>query len=187
MAVPAGSPDLEERIAGYLRTHHTMTVATCGCGEAGAAATTTATTTSAAASSGGGGVASAGMPHAASVFYAVDDALRLLFLSKPSSAHGVHIGNCAHVAATITEEYTDWNAIQGIQVWGEARRLTGRAEAQGLALYLKRFPFARELLSRPDRVALARDIGVYRVEPNRFAFTDNTTGVFGRELLLMME
>jgi hypothetical protein len=28
-----------------------------------------------------------------------------------------------------------------------------------------------------------RDVGVYRVVPYRAAFTDNATGVFGREML----
>ncbi len=28
-----------------------------------------------------------------------------------------------------------------------------------------------------------RGVSVYRVEPHRVAFTDNTTGVFGREIL----
>jgi uncharacterized protein YhbP (UPF0306 family) len=151
------SSDLRERVAGYLRAHHTMTVATAA------------------------PVGSA--PHAASVFYAVDDSLRLVFLSRPASVHGSQIGEAGPVAVTVTEDYADWEMIQGVQLWGAARLLTGGTKAAAFALYLRRFPFVRELMGDPRRMEIIRDIGVYRVEPERVAFTDNTTGVFGREVL----
>jgi hypothetical protein len=69
---------------------------------------------------------SGNIPHAANVFYAVDSSLRLIFLSKPSSLHGRHIGERAAVAVTVTEPYDDWTAIQGVQLWGEARRVKAR-------------------------------------------------------------
>jgi uncharacterized protein len=122
-------------------------------------------------------------PHAASVFYAMDDALRLIFLSKPTSAHGIHIGRCAPVAVTVSEDYQDWEMIQGVQLWGAARLLSGAAKAGALALYLRRFPFVRDMAKRPRLAEIVRDIGVYRVEPERAAFTDNTIGVFGHEVL----
>ena len=59
----------------------------------------------------------------------------------------------------------------------------GTAEARALAHYLLRFPFARDLLGDPELTARLRDLGVYRFEPERAAFTDNTSGVFGRETL----
>jgi uncharacterized protein YhbP (UPF0306 family) len=153
----SGSDDLRARVAGYLRAHHTMMIATAG--------------------------PVVNTPHAASVFYAVDDALRLVFLSKPTSVHGSHIGEAGPVAVTVSEDYADWEMIQGVQLWGEARLLSGAAKASALALYLKRFPFVRDLLSHPKLAEIIRNIGVYRVEPDRAAFTDNKTGVFGREVL----
>jgi uncharacterized protein YhbP (UPF0306 family) len=122
-------------------------------------------------------------PHAASVFYAVDDDLRLVFLSKRTSLHGLHIGEQAPVAVTITEHYADWEMIQGVQLWGTARLLGGSAKAGAFLLYVSRFPFVRDLAADPRRAELMRDVGVYRVEPMRAAFTDNRTGVFGREVL----
>ncbi|OFW61180.1 MAG: hypothetical protein A2133_10740 [Actinobacteria bacterium RBG_16_64_13] len=151
------SGDLRKRVADYLHAHHTMTIATVPL------------------------VGNA--PHAASVFYAVDDALRLVFLSKQTSAHGLHIGEAAPVAVTVTEDYADWELIQGVQMWGEAKLLAGGAKAGALVAYVRRFPFVRDLAGRPDKAELIRDIGVYRVEPTRAAFTDNRTGVFGREVL----
>ena len=122
-------------------------------------------------------------PHAASVFYAVDDALRLIFLSKPTSTHGVHIGSGTRVAVTVTEQYEDWESIQGVQLWGTAKRLRGVAKTAAMAVYLRRFPFVRDLMNQPRLADTVRAIAVYRVEPERAAFTDNTTGVFGREVL----
>ena len=156
---PAAAGDLRGRVLDYLRAHHTMTVATYGLAEEG------------------------NRPHAASVFYAVDDRLRLVFLSKRTSVHGSHIGDAAPVAVTVTESYEDWEMIQGVQLWGRARLLVGSAKAAAFLLYLTRFPFVRELAADAWRVELMRDIGVYRVEPARVAFTDNRTGVFGREML----
>ncbi len=125
-------------------------------------------------------------PHAASVFYAMDDSFRLVFLSKPSSLHGSHIGKAALVAVTVSEDYHDWGMIQGVQLWGKARRLAGPAKAGALTVYLRRFPFVRDLLREPRMAEIARNVGVYRIEPQRAAFTDNTTGVFGRQVLELM-
>lgn len=149
--------ELLARIAEYLHAHHTMTVAT---------------------------VAPTGRaPHAAHVFYAMDRDLRLIFLSQTSSLHGQHIGQEAAVAVTVSEDYEVWHDIQGVQLWGTARLLTRTAEARALAHYLRRFPFVRDLLSDPELMLRLRDLGVYRVEPEKAAFTDNTSGVFGRDTL----
>jgi uncharacterized protein len=168
----SGEGSLRERILEYVRAHHTMTIATAG-SSAGAEAESKLSRDA------------AEIPHAATVFYAVDDALRLVFLSKPSSLHGSHIGGVAPVAVTISAEYEDWELIQGVQLWGEARRLSGKAKAGAMALYVKRFPFVKEMMRRPGLAKTIHGIGVYRVEPRSVAFTDNTTGVFGRGVLVL--
>jgi uncharacterized protein YhbP (UPF0306 family) len=157
---PGEQNDLRTRISDYLKTHHTMTIATTP--PAGAA------------------------PHAAHVFYAVDDRLRLVFLSQPQSLHGQHIGKEAQVAVTVSEEYEDWKIIQGVQLWGRARLLRGAAKAAAFTLYLGRFPFVHDLLKDPLNASRLRGIGVYRVEPEKAGFTDNTSGVFGRETLELL-
>lgn len=157
MMTSSATGGLRSRVAEYLLAHHTMTIATCD--------------------------PNRNAPHAACVFYAVDESLRLVFLSKPASIHGSHIGDSAAVAVTVTEDYRDWEMIQGVQLWGEARLLGGTAKAAALVVYLKRFPFVSDIVARPGLTDLLRDMGVYRVVPFRAAFTDNTTGVFGREVL----
>ena len=179
-ATPA--TDLRERVGRYLRAHHTMTIATAGPPAAASADGLVAVSSEGAYGqpvAGPGDVA----PHAASVFYAVDDALRLVFLSKPTSTHGLHIGTAARVAVTVTEHYEDWESIQGVQLWGTVKRLRGAAKATAMAVYLRRFPFVRDLMEQPRLADMVRSVAVYRVEPERLAFTDNTTGVFGREVL----
>jgi uncharacterized protein YhbP (UPF0306 family) len=174
-AVVAATPadDLRERIGRYLRSHHTMTLATAGSRPCSAVSNKEPATA-------GTFVA---MPHAASVFYAVDDRLRLIFLSKSTSTHGEHIGRTAPVAITVTEQYDDWERIQGVQLWGTVSRLTGAAKASAMTVYVRRFPFVKESLAQPSLAEALRSVAVYRVEAERVAFTDNTTGVFGREVL----
>jgi uncharacterized protein YhbP (UPF0306 family) len=174
---PDGAQDLRERVARYLRAHHTMTVATIG-PPAGAAPE------GAAPKAGRDGSPTATLaPHAASVFYAVDDSLRLVFLSNAASTHGLHIGAAGLVAVTVTEQYDDWELIQGVQLWGIGNRVTGAAKVAAMAAYLRRFPFVKELMEQPRLAGSMRKVAVYRVTPERVAFTDNTTGVFGREVL----
>jgi uncharacterized protein YhbP (UPF0306 family) len=185
VATPAD--ELRERVGRYLRGHHTMTLATMGVRPG-------QPPSGGGAASGAGAEREAGepvtalapgpaVPHAASVFYAVDDAGRLIFLSSHMSSHGLHIGTAAPVAVTVTEQYDDWEAIQGVQLWGTAKRLDGAARAKALAVYFFRFPFVPELMEQPRLAESVRKLAIYRVEPERIAFTDNTTGVFGREVL----
>ncbi len=149
--------DPHTQVADYLRAHHTMTIATAAPVD--------------------------NLPHAAHVFYAVDDHLRLTFLSRPGSLHGQHIGKQASVALTVSEEYSDWRQIQGLQLWGTAHLLGGLAKAAALAHYLRRFPFARDVLREATRAGRWRDMGVYRVELRHAALTDNTSGLFGQEMV----
>ena len=155
------SVELRRRVAGLLREHHTATVATVGPAEG----------------------ADAGLPHAASVFYAVDDRLRLVFLSNGSSRHAVHIKGGSPVAVTVAGKDSDWREIRGVQLWGRAAVLRGAARAGAMALYVARFPFVRALLTDTRMARQLAEIQVFRVTPERAALTDNSRGLFGRELL----
>ena len=188
--------DLRARVDHYLRAHHTMTIATMGplsgpapeSGAALAAATPPAQAPDGApappcAPASPCAPSSTIAPHAASVFYAVDDSLRLVFLSDATSTHGLHIGVAAPVAVTVTEQYDDWELIRGVQLWGTAKRITGAAKVGAMAAYVRRFPFVKDVMVQPRLAEAMLKVAVYRVTPQRVAFTDNTTGVFGREVL----
>lgn len=149
--------DLRACVAEYLGSHHVMSIATTG--------------------------SEGNTPHSANVFYVIDDQMRLIFLSQTTSLHGRDIGQEASVAATVTEQYEDWHQIRGVQLWGTARLLGGAAKTGALARYMARFPFVRDVLADPKLVTRLKDTGVYRVEVDKAGFTDNTSGLFGRQTL----
>ncbi len=152
---------LRERIGAFLRAHHTASVATVG----------------------PPGSPEAGMPHAASVFYATDERMRLVFLSKPTSRHGRDIVAGGQVALTVADEHDDWRDIRGVQMWGTATVLGGTARAGAMGTYLARFPFVRAVLTDPRIAVRLTQIEVFRVTLTRAAMTDNRRGLFGQEVL----
>lgn len=141
---------LKEQIIAYLKAHNTATLAT----------------------------SSGGAPWAASVFY-VNDGFVLYFLSEPSSRHATSIEENQAVGAAINEDYHDWREIQGIQLEGQAMRVTGRIErAKVLALYVAKFPFVGKMLLSPHLFsgAVARAVAkvkFYKVVPTRLRFINN--------------
>ncbi len=86
--------ELDQKVGAFLATHHVMSLATFG-------------------SSG---------PHATSLFYACDG-LALVWVSEPASQHSRDIEADQRVAATVAPDYSDFEAIRGVQIAGA--RLTG--------------------------------------------------------------
>jgi uncharacterized protein YhbP (UPF0306 family) len=84
------------------------------------------------------------------------------------------------VAATINEDHHDWRKIQGVQLEGQAKRVTSRVErAKALSLYVAKFPFVGKMLISPQlfsgKVARAlAKVKVYKVLPARIRLIDNT-------------
>src|SRR5690242_13170575 len=106
------SDALKQQILAYLKTHHTMTLAT----------------------------SAADTPWAATVFYANDD-LRLYFFSSPESRHCQNLAINPRVAVTVQEDYDDWRAIKGIQLEGKVAAVEGVVEkARVLAVYTRKYP-----------------------------------------------
>lgn len=141
----------KQSLLNYLKQHNTMTLAT----------------------------SSNGAPWAAAVFY-VNDGFDLYFLSEPSSRHASAIEENGMVAATINEDHHDWRKIQGIQLEGQAGRVTSRvARAKVLALYVGKFPFVGKMLVSPrlfsGKVARAlAKVKFYKVTSKRIRLIDNT-------------
>ncbi len=85
---------------------------------------------------------------------------------------------------TVSEDYDDWRLIQGVQLWG-----TRSSDSAGWRRS-RRWPATSSssrspasLMRDSAHAARLRDIAVYRVSPERVSFTDNTSGLFGRETL----
>jgi uncharacterized protein YhbP (UPF0306 family) len=146
---------LRERVQGYLRAHHVMTLATCG----------------------------AAGPWAAALFY-VHEGSTLFFLSSPNSRHAQDLELDPRVAVAIQDNVAEWSQIQGLQIEGHARRLGGNEEARARALYAARFPLIGALAQAPAalRDAFAR-VRWYAVTARRVRWIDNSLGFGHRDEL----
>ena len=77
-------------------------------------------------------------PRAATVFYA-NDGFDLYFISDPDSVHSQDLLANPRVFVTISQDYADWQVIQGIQLRGRAELLEGTSRAG--EIYAAKFPF----------------------------------------------
>lgn len=127
----------------------------------------------------------AGVPYPTPLFYAVADAgvagegPRLVFASRPDSAHGRHLGEGpTAVAAGLYCESETVGELRGVQLQGEVsplERLPAPAAAELRAIYLGRHPVAAAHL-KPG----ARD-RLYALAVTWAKLTDNRLG-FGHKL-----
>jgi uncharacterized protein len=150
-------PSLRKRIEDFLGTHHVMTLATT----------------------------SFNGPWAAPVFYA-SDRLDLYFVSWRGSRHCGDFETGSPVAAAIHAECRDWRRVRGVQLEGEARRLSGKARTRAQELYGSKFPRLGDPVTAPPVVADAlRKSTWYRLVPKRVRFIDNSRGLGHREELIV--
>ncbi len=153
--------DLRARVLAYLAEHNTVSLATVADGR----------------------------PWAATVFYA-NVGTDLYFLSEPKTRHCTNILAGGVVAATINEDYRDWQQIKGIQLEGRAAEVSGKvALARALAAYLGKYPFVKQflgagsLLQGVQIAGKAFDIRMWRLRPERLYYLDNARGFSAREEL----
>lgn len=115
---------------------------------------------------------------AAAVFYANDE-FNLIFLSAEHTRHGQNIAAKPWAAATIQENYKDWPAIQGLQLAGPVRLLSGKDKVAALARYQAKYPF---LASSPEAIKVAlKKVNWYCLSPQQLYFVDNTKGFGHRD------
>lgn len=145
------TPDLPERIATFLSSHTTLTLATVG---------------------------PDGAPAAAAVFYAHDADLNLYFLSEERTQHGQNLLANGLVAGTIQDDGQDWRAIRGLQVRGRAFPATGEELARAAAVYGRKYAFVAALLAGSGGPGvLAGPLAKARfwvLRPTWFRWIDNT-------------
>ncbi len=146
--------NVRQQALDYLARHHVMTLATTG----------------------PDGV------WAAAVFYA-NEGFDLLFLSAGHTRHAQNMALQGQVAATIQEDYHDWQAIKGIQCAGEVVELTGQRQETAVARYMQKFPFLK--LAPPPIQAALRKVNWYRLQPHRLYFIDNSKGFGHREEIFL--
>jgi len=153
--------ELKQQIVDYLKSHNTMTLATCA-GDA---------------------------PWAATVFFASDD-LRLYFFSAPESRHCQNLAANGRVAVTVQEDYQDWRKIKGIQLEGRAELVDGVvAKGKAMAIYAFKYPEVIKLFTDPTSGVFHKaflKVKFYCVVPEKLFFIDNAQG-FGRRQELLLE
>lgn len=112
-----------------------------------------------------------GEPHAAAVYFAADESLRLYFFSDPESQHGQDLSADRRAAASFYPQTQDWQDIRGVQMRGEVRLVEGNPEWEaGWAVYVAKFPFVRELK------AIVAENALYVFVPDWVRLVDNTRG-----------
>ena len=148
---------LRKEITAFLAAHHTVTLAT---------------------------IADDGDAHAASLLYA-PEGLSIMWTSDPDTRHSRHLESRPRVMATIAPDYSDFRAIRGLQIQGEASRLNAIADiARAQGLMVARYSFLAQLAAAPATLLKAwQKAAFYRLTPTRITLIDNTRG-FGHKATL---
>jgi len=120
-------------------------------------------------------------PWASAVFY-VRHGFDLYFFSSLESHHSRSFARNPRAAAAIHGDYRGWKEIKGLQMEGRVERVKGAvAKARATAIYLKRYPFAKEFLSdpfglSPKVVTKMAKIGLHVFRPELIRYVDNEAG-----------
>jgi uncharacterized protein len=149
------SGDVAARITAFLDVHHVMSLATCG----------------------------PHGPHAANVFYA-RDRFSLLWVSDLQTQHSLALETNPHVSATVAPDYRDFDEICGVQISGNAHRITDAAERHRTRGLLEaRYAFLQRLSDQPDVKQAYETAEPYQLVPHKIVIIDNTRA-FGRKDVL---
>lgn len=115
---------------------------------------------------------------AAAVFY-VNVGFDFYFLSAGHTRHAQNLAVQPRTAVTIHEDYTDWQIIQGIQLEGLVRQLTGAEKETAVIQYKAKYPFLTTAPT-PVRQALLK-VNWYHLKPDLAYFIDNSKGFGHRD------
>lgn len=122
-----------------------------------------------------------GAPHAVSLMYA-NDQLALYWISDPKSRHSRHIETDARIAATIARDYSDFESIRGLQIFGTAQRVDDATEANhALNLLVVKFRISDRFLDGSgDLSERLEGSAIYRLDCKSVTLIDNTVA-FGHK------
>jgi uncharacterized protein YhbP (UPF0306 family) len=126
-----------------------------------------------------------GTPHACDLFYVQTRDLVFYFLSDAKTRHVQNLLLRPRVAATIHGLSRGWEDIRGVQIEGQAERVTGGEERAGaLAAYLIKYAFVRRWLTGVEQLGVpVKGLGtieLFKIHPRWVRFVDNSLG-FGHK------
>ena len=91
-----------------------------------------------------------GAPHINTAYFALDDELRLYFLSNPASLHCRNIARRPRMAVAVFDTHQPWGSPgTGLQLFGTGGAATGDAEPRARQVYGTRFPLFGEFSKSP--------------------------------------
>jgi uncharacterized protein YhbP (UPF0306 family) len=112
-----------------------------------------------------------GEAHAAAVYFAAGEDLKLYFFSAAGSQHSLDLKMRPQAAAAIYPEVTGWQAIRGLQLRGRAETLPPGEEWQAAwEIYTGKFPFVKALK------AIVASNELYVFTPGWLRLVDNRGG-----------
>lgn len=112
-------------------------------------------------------VSPGGRAHVNAMYFAWDDAFRVVWISDPGARHSRNLARNPSAAVMVYDSNQEWDGRdRGIQLFGRARRAERRVARAAEAVYVRRFP-------RYDAAELASyDFFVFR--PSRLKAFDET-------------
>lgn len=91
-------------------------------------------------------VSPGGQAHVNTAYFAWTDRFEIVWLSSPRARHSRNIDASRTAAIAIFDSHQTWgDEDRGIQLFGTARELRGRAAENAGRVYARRFPDARDL------------------------------------------
>ncbi len=152
---------LENTLLEYMKSHHTVSLAT----------------------------EKDGVPHAATVFF-INIGFELYFFSSSTSRHGDNFSHNPVVSATINEDYSEWRSIKGIQMEGVVENIGGILKNPRISKeYVRKFPGVADFLLSPKKLGEAIEkkiagVDFYRLKPSKIYFLNNELGFGHRDELI---
>ncbi len=125
-------------------------------------------------------VSASGTPMAHDVSY-VSVGSTVYFSTDSKTRKAANIAENRNVAFTVSEQYSDFSQIQGVQMAGEAEAVTDEEKVQKvMSLFIEKFPFMAEMTSNPEM-----DFRVFEIKPKEGWWIDNRKGFGNREWLTL--
>lgn len=111
-------------------------------------------------------------PWVATVHFAYDENLNLYWISSFERRHSIELEQNANVAAAIVKPHTSGEKVRGIQLSGQASRLSGNDAAFGMEIYTKRYNTPRERVKNIVEQANEEKHVIYKIKPELFVLFD---------------